>query len=357
MGKISAVICELNPAHEGHKYIFDCAGKYGDIVIAIMSGNYVQRGENAIYDKYIRAESALDIGADLVVELPFPWSCASAEYFAAAATHIAVCLGVDYLVFGSECGNKDVLYKAADILKQEQFNQTLPGKERAAEVRERMLKNEDPSLPEDLLSSSNDILGIEYIKNSKNMECVPVKRISCDSATAIRKKINENLVKYPMAVSSEKLFDLEYIKFRLALDKEFTTAECNGGVGSRLYKAACKASNGLEMLDSAKTKQYTDARLRRCALYYLMNNEAERLKESPLFTQVLAFNDKGREVLSGLRKKTDISILTKPSAYESLTEKAKKQVKNSHFADSVYTLLSNSYVDKDYFIKKSPIKK
>lgn len=355
MSKISAVICELNPAHNGHKFIFDCAREYGDVVVAIMSGNFVQRGENAIYDKYKRAESALEIGADLVLELPFPWSAASAEFFARSAVEIAEKIGVDNLVFGSECGDRKSLYKAADILKGKEFNSAIPADKRAAEYREELLHKLCPDLPADILSSANDILGIEYIKNAVNVNCIPVKRISCESATSVRKIINNDLKNFPDAVPSDKLLELEYIKLRTVTDPEFTTAECNGGVGERLYKCASKSVNGKDLFEKAKTKQYTNARLRRCALYYLIGVKDEMLRELPLYTQVLAFNAKGRELLAHLKKQNSIHILTKPSAYDNLSDAIKKQIKTSHFADSIYTLLSDKFSEKDYFIKQTPV--
>ena len=84
MKRISAIICELNPLHEGHKHIFSAAKEKSDVLIAVMSGNFVQRGETAVYDKYKRARSVLSAGADLVLELPFPYSASSAEFFARA---------------------------------------------------------------------------------------------------------------------------------------------------------------------------------------------------------------------------------------------------------------------------------
>lgn len=355
MKKISAVICELNPAHEGHKYIFSRAKEEGEAVIAVMSGNFVQRGENAIYDKNKRAEAALEIGADLVVELPFPWSSASAEFFASAGVEIAEKLGAECLVFGSECGDKAALCKAAEILKDEQFNSAIPGEERAAEYREKLLREKAPELPSEILSSANDILGVEYIKNAKTAECIPVKRISCHSASAIRENMKIRAADNDDAVFNDKLLDLEYYKLRMAEEPKFTTAESSGGVGERLYKSAAIAENGADMLEKAKTKQYTNARLRRSALYYLTNVEADDLREKPLFTCVLASNEKGRAILSLLRKKTELVILTKPSATEGIDDAVLKQIKKAQAADSIYTLLFKTHENKDYFIKKSPV--
>ncbi len=355
MNRISAVICELNPAHEGHKYIFDQARETGDTVIAVMSGNFVQRGENAIYDKYKRAETALSIGADLVVELPFPWCSCSAQYFAAASVSIAERLGADALVFGSECGDLNALQKAAGILKRKEFNSAIPSDERAAEFRERLLYEIEPDLPEGLLSSANDILGIEYIKNIKKMRPVPIKRISCHSASSIRAEMSDNREENVGAVFFDKLSELEFINMRLQREPSFDYAECGGGVGERLYKSAITANSAAEMFEIAKTKQYTNARLRRSALFQLMEVKNIDINSDPMFTFVLGFNEKGREYLSSIRNNKKIAVITKPSSVKELSEDARSQASLSMYADSIFSMLSEDAMTFDHFIRCSPV--
>ena len=353
MMRISAVICELNPAHEGHKYIFDRARECGDVVVAVMSGNFVQRGENAIFDKYKRAESALEIGADVVLELPFPWSCASAQYFAVAAVHIAESVGCTDLVFGSESGNIDALKKAALLLSGELFNSAIPGDERAAEYRERLLYELDPSLPEGILSRANDILGVEYIKNLKNAEAHPIRRISCHSASSIRAEIKDNRSQFGDAVFYDRLTELIFNRLRCDSKPDFATAEAAGGVGMRLYKAAFDSKNGEEMIAASATKQYTNARLKRCGLYYLTDVKRTDLQAMPLFSTVLGFNKKGREYLSSIRKRCSLELITKPASVKWLAADVKTQADKNSFADSIYALISNK--SADCFIKCGPV--
>lgn len=353
MKRISAVVCELNPAHEGHKYIFSRASEFGDVVVAIMSGNFVQRGENAIYDKYRRAESALDLGADLVLELPFPWSCASAQYFSAASVSIAESIGCTDLVFGSECGDLDALRAAADVMSEEQFNSIIPGCERAAEYREQLLHTVLPGLPENILSSANDILGIEYIRNLAGVKPHPIKRISCHSASSIRESMKLDSQIHENAVFYNSLADVIYMNLRCKQSPDFITAESVGGVGMRLYKAAMSSLNGEEMLVNAATKQYTNARLKRCGLFYITDVMKEDLEKKPLFTNVLAFNEKGRDYLSSLRKNCQIELLTKPSSYKELNDDALKQAEKNMFADTIYAMISQR--NADFFVKHNPI--
>ncbi len=123
MPKIAAIICEYNPFHLGHEYqIKEIRRQLGDIcVVGIMSGNVTQRGEFAFADKYIRAEAAVYCGADLILELPYPYSCASAEYFSSAGVKIADSIGADYLCFGSESGDIYSLEKISEILNDSEF--------------------------------------------------------------------------------------------------------------------------------------------------------------------------------------------------------------------------------------------
>ena len=121
MKRISGIICEFNPLHEGHKFIISEAKKISDAVVCIMSGNFVQRGECAVFDKYTRARCAMDAGADLVVALPFPWCAAPAEVFARAGVTIASSLGVTDLVFGSESGSLETIRRAAALWDEYEF--------------------------------------------------------------------------------------------------------------------------------------------------------------------------------------------------------------------------------------------
>ena len=120
--KTVGIICEYNPFHSGHRYQIEDVRSLGfDRIVCVMSGNSVQRGEFAITDKYTRAEMAVNGGADLVLELPFPYSSSSAEFFALAGVRILENAGVDAICFGSECGDIDKLRKAANVCESEGF--------------------------------------------------------------------------------------------------------------------------------------------------------------------------------------------------------------------------------------------
>jgi cytidyltransferase-like protein len=176
--KLAAIIAEYNPFHNGHKYQIDKARELLDedlAIVAIMSGNYTQRGELAIADKTYRARAAVLGGVNLVIELPFPYSSSSAEIFATSGVHIANSIGADYLIFGSECGDIDALKKAADILNSEEFKNNLEqikcskssdtmGYPQIVEAAYRKCDGANIQLD---ISTPNNILAIEYIKAIK----------------------------------------------------------------------------------------------------------------------------------------------------------------------------------------------
>ena len=119
--KSAGIVCECNPFHEGHRHLVTQARRDNDAVVCVMSGYFTQRGEVAIADPYARAEALIAGGADLVLELPFPYSCAGAESFASAGISILSRFGADELWFGSECGDLSRLRTAAEIAQSEAF--------------------------------------------------------------------------------------------------------------------------------------------------------------------------------------------------------------------------------------------
>lgn len=375
MGNISAVICELNPLHRGHKYIFDEAKKSCDTLVAIMSGNFVQRGECAIFHKYARADMALQCGADLVVELPFPWSCAPAEFFALGAMKTVISLGIDNVVFGSECGDIELLKKAAKISRTEEFQREVETEYTEnvgyAAARERAAKRLIPEAAS-VFCTSNDMLALEYIISAEKLgyegDFVAVKRFTDDryiSASEIRKAVrngNSQDVIYSIPETIKKDFcenlndtalvsrleELEFSSFRLGFINK-NTFDFESGILSRIEKCANTSANGREMLEKSSTKKYTDARIRRAALFALCNVKKEHLTEPPEFTVLLAANDKGRKILSETRKNDSYKIITKPSV-ASDSEAWERQV----FADSLYTMLFDKVKEASFFIKSTP---
>ena len=217
--RTAGIICEYNPFHMGHKRQIDILRDMGyECIVCVMSGNYTQRGELAIFDKYTRAESAVMGGADIVLELPFPYSSFSAEGFANAGVHILSSIGVDAICFGSECGNLSILERAADAILSPNFKEIYSelvksGRGSAAAYFDAIgeITKENVSL------LSNDILGISYIaaikKLGAKLDIIPIKRVGAayneksldnnvlPSASAIREQITNEAIDLKSALS------------------------------------------------------------------------------------------------------------------------------------------------------------
>lgn len=350
MKRISAVICELNPLHDGHRYVFSKAKENSDVLVAVMSGNFVQRGENAVYHKYRRAESALSAGADIVLELPFPFCASSAEFFAKAGVEVAEGVLADCLYFGSECGDIEALRAAGMALDSDEYREGMKVG-RSAVLRGELLKKLCPQVPESVFDSANDILGAEYCRRA-SIETVAVRRISTASASQIRK---ESLSKgVGDMVDPYSLRALEYVKFRTLRSGPTDCAECLGGVGERLYNMAFLAKNASEWTEMIKTKQYTNSRLARASLFALCSVMPTDLSQRVLYTRLLGANSKGREYLSYLRKHSRISIITNTADKKNLSESALRQLEIGEFADSIYTYLMGE-CDPAFFSKERPV--
>ena len=355
--KITAVICEFNPFHNGHKYILEKAreeaGEDG-AVFAIMSGAFVQRGEGAIYPFHIRARAALLCGADAVLELPYPWSCSGARDFAFGAVSLAKGIGAEKIVFGSESGDTELLKRAAKNLSSDKFENALSERvlsdksARYAEVREALYAE---MYGEPLPISAIDTLGIEYIRSIGDGGITPVayKRIQNSSASDIREDIysddapfeKENM---PDAVKSifvhakpfnRDAFSLAAISYlRLASINKKDLYGMPDGLLERIISAS-KIERELDgVIEKSKTKKYTNAAIRRAIIYALLSTTVQSVKSKPLFTRLIAANEKGREALSSVC----FPIITRSSDIKNLSSDAREQLEIIKKADLLYSL-------------------
>lgn len=371
MLKNTAIICEFNPLHNGHKAILAYArakaGEMGGAVIAVMSGNFTQRSESAVFDKYKRAELAVRMGADAVFELPFPWCSSGGEFFALGGVGIAAGLGINNFIFGSETGDTDYVRRAASLISD-----GVPEGDRelgAAVSSDRFLAQYGLSL------SSNDKLAAEYMRAAEKLgldaEFSAYTRMTSEevyrSASEIRKMIYfgetfddfvpEETLKICGKNSDVRelaLTELMFNHFRIygaSLEKAF---DAEGGVSERLNKAAAEARCAEEFFPLAATKKYTNSRLRRAALFTLMGVKKTDLTTPPRFTVLLAANEKGREFLSRTKKTRSISVITKPSYFTPADEIEKRQYELWQRADELYTLCLKESCKAGEYMRRSP---
>ena len=302
---ITAIICELNPLHDGHKYIISRAREDADVLLLVMSGNFTERGTPAVYDKYARAEAAIRAGADAVVELPYPWCSAGVEGFARGGVTVASALGADRLVFGSESGDGELIEKIAQIKSPPGYKQAAL----AAENTDR--RTGSAEIFDSVLASfgvtetvgANDKLGAEYIRYGRNAgvnNFTFVERIGVRSASEIRKTL-------PEAIRIERRYNGILFDFCRTFGNE-----SENDLVRYAAKVAHDCTDADGFIGALPTKKYTLARLRREILAEILRSNANPT-DAPDFTVLLGANEKGREYLSSVRNTAPIELVTKPA--------------------------------------------
>ncbi len=379
------IICEFNPMHNGHIHLLNEAKRRGaERVICVMSGNAVQRGELAIADKYTRARIAADNGADLVLEMPYPYCSASAEFFAKAGVGILSEL-CDNIIFGSECGDITLLKNAAEEAAGIDFKKRVAERIESGEGAARAYFGELENKGFFGLSS-NDILGIEYIRaaieRGYSIDFSTVKREGAaynskvidkeeyPSATALRELIESKgaemlalggyMPKNAAQTLSEvyergELTDMRELDtailafFRLHGGETFENiAEAGGGLANRICSLARESTSAAELFDKLRTKRYTDARLRRAMIFCMTGVTHSLLDKTPEYTLLLAANEKGRELLAKNRRNDTLKIITKPA---NIPECEQKDVNES--LDALFTMARKNKLCATAMLKRS----
>ena len=320
--KVTGIIVEYNPFHNGHKYHIEQARSLTnpDVLVAVCSGNYNQRGDISIINKYEKTKAALDNGVDLVVELPYIYTTQNAYVFGSNAVNILKQLKTNYLVFGSETNNLEELMKYAQL--------------EVDVTRLKELMHDGNSYPKayGLLSGSlypNDMLAVTYLKaiQNTNIEPISIQRTNdylgtkldiISSASAIRKAVKDNKdyskttpinIKNP--VFNDDLYP--YIRNVLLshsnedLAKIFLVSE---GIENLLKDNAIKYSNYEEFLNASISRRYTKSRIQRILLQIvnqIKKENVDKLSDNN-YIRVLGFNNKGQELLKSLKE--DINIVT-----------------------------------------------
>ncbi|MBO4422879.1 MAG: nucleotidyltransferase family protein [Clostridia bacterium] len=364
------LICEFDPFHYGHEYIIKKAKELypGAPVVCVMSGSFVQRGRPAVADAFSRGRCAVEGGADLVLSLPFPWCASSAERFAEGA--LSVIAGLyrpgDALVFGSECGDAVILRAAAETLSSPDFRRRLD--EYVKETKTPYAKARELLYDDgEVLSAPNDILGIEYIKAAAKLcpglEITPVKRDPAFASSTDIKNAADPLSLVPgyaKRILSETDFpaDIKYaerlIISHLRASPYRQAADGEHGLIFRLSEAAKNAGGFDELVAAASSAQFTNARIRRAALYSYFGVNAPYLKDLPCFTQLIAADGAGIKYLSSVRATRRTEIITKPSDLSKLSEKAKKQYELQRRSDEFYCFCNKNVLPGAYFLRCTP---
>lgn len=336
---VTGIIVEYNPFHNGHlKHIKLARQKTNcDVLVAVMSGNFVQRGEPAIFDKWTRTKTALANEVDLIIELPFPYVNQNASVFAQAAVDILNMAKCDYIVFGSELNDLETLNDYANININVDY------------LKEIMSDGTSYPKAYSLLSREfypNDILAIAYLKALKNYKIKPIiikrdnnnlplnKKLEIESATNIRAKIKENknvntlspifnFAKIENALFADTLFPL-YKTFLLSQNPSYlkTIALFAEGIENNLIKQASLHYTYQDFIQNSISKRYTKARIQRTLIAMACNLKQEELDNLPQMTQlkILGFNAIGQNYIKKLTQEK-INVVTKFNQYTKVYRK------------------------------------
>lgn len=386
--KTLGIISEFNPFHNGHKYLLDKAKKElkTDLAISIMSGDFVQRGEAAIMDKFSRARVAINCGFDLVIEMPSFVTLQSAEFFAKKSVNILNKINIDYLVFGIENINPDDFLKACKVIIENEKNIDSKIKSLIASGLS-YPKSHNKALLDFVSSdflSSNNILALEYMRalykiNSK-IKPYPIKRIKTKnkdqgindknfaSSTAIRNNLgldiknlipNESFSELSNFMNEYKYFDYDYIykifKYKILIEKSDMSniLGYEDGLDNYLSKIAIIKDSYKDFLGQATSLRYTKSRIKRLVLNYILSYTVDLNDYDISFINILAYNKKAAENFKNLSK--NLNIVINKSDLKNLSKSDLLIYNKIIRASNLYSLGIAREIDYDFRHNNRPI--
>ena len=374
--KTAGIIVEYNPLHNGHLHHIKETRRISgcDCLVAVMSGNFMQRGEPAMIDKFTRTKMALLNEVDLVIELPFLLTIQSADIFACASVSLLNYLGVDELYFGSESGDVDELYKLSEIINSKEYNKLI-----------KVFLKEGNSYPTSsalavkkisnstLYNKPNNILGIHYINAVKNlnseMKIKTIERIKTNyhdeftegteiqSASAIRKllKVNKDITNFvPDSVyellKDRKIIDLEmfyeHLKYKIISSSNKDLEEIFGikeGLENRI-KSIKDFSSIKDLIEKVISRRYTNSKLKRSFTHILCQTKKEILDPIEIpYIRILGMNDTGKSYLNSVKKDLTIPLISK------VTENIHPYLDTELKVSMIYSLVSDRDIFKEEF--------
>ncbi|MDD4802058.1 MAG: nucleotidyltransferase [Syntrophomonas sp.] len=369
---VLGIIAEFNPFHNGHLHLIKTARKGHDFsgIVCVMSGNFMQRGDAALCNKWVRARMALQAGADLVIELPFCFAVRSAYFFARGSIELLYrTTAVSHLAFGSESGNLEELQSISTIIARENdeykkylkhhLSQGLNFPVARARTIQAIIGKHIPNL-DHVLMQPNNILALEYLRVLEQ-ESIPLQPFTVirkgssynsmelspyASASAIRSTIlstcDTSLIENSMppgslALLKQEIFagrapvtidDLQQsilVKLRtMPLEKLRQIYEVSEGLEYRIRKAAISSGSLAELRQLIKTKRYSQTRINRLLLYSLLDMEKEQIKSfdqhGPLYLHILGLSTKGQKILQTLKNKSNLQVLNRGSEVKKLCQ-------------------------------------
>ena len=369
--KIAGIVCEYNPFHKGHQYQTQKLRQLGYThIVGIMSPNFVQRGDIAIFEKRKRATAALLSGLDLVIELPTPYAVSSAGQFAFGGVNILKNMGcIDAISFGGESDNKQNFFEIANLLIDKNVNNKIKEILTSGVSYQTAVTKAIGFENESFLKSPNNLLGTEYVKQmllqNANFDVEVIKREGADhletdikdgfsSASAIRKQIldgNFELCKSSLTESGYNVFkDLKpaFIKeleqailYKLrSLEKDDFSkyADVSEGLDNRFLKAIKEKVSTEEIIDFVKSKRYTHSRIRRIVINILIDIPKDLSKQNVPYVRILGCNKKGGEVIKVMKKTAILPVSHSLAKLSKLNDTCKLFATIEERATDIYSL-------------------
>ena len=366
------IIAEYNPFHNGHLYHLNTIKEmYPDsTIVLVMNGNFTERGDVSIIDKWKKTKIAINLGIDLVIELPYPFATQSADHFAYGAVTLLEKLNVDKLVFGSESNNiEDLKLIAKTQIENDEF-------EKLVKIYSKMGKNYPTALScalEDLtgkkIETPNDLLGISYIKaileNKYKIKPETIKRTNdyhsteldneISSATSIREalKNNQNIDNQVPKETKNELNNLHFIddyfnilKYKIITEKDLSIYQTvDEGIDNLLKKEITNCNSYDELIKKVKSKRYTYNKISRMLIHILCNftkEKANNFREIK-YIRILGLNKKGRDYLNTIKKEINIPIISK------ITREKDEMLEFEIETTKIYDIINNSNLVKKEF--------
>ncbi len=341
------IICEYNPFHNGHLYHLNKIKEMfpDSIIVLVMSGNFTQRGDTSIINKWDKTDIALHYGIDLVIELPFVFATQGADIFAKASIEILDTLNVDYLVFGSECNDVSKLTEMAKVqLENRKYNNLVKDYLKEGVNYPTALSNALIDITGKKINQPNDILGITYIreilkikskikpitiKRNNNYNCTELEDF-LSSATSIRYAlkndcdVSNQVPEYTLRFLDKNLYFIDryfkFLKYNILINSHLENIQTvDEGIDHRIYKYIVESRSLEELILKIKTKRYTYNKLNRMFTHILCNFTKEEANsfEHIEYIRVLGFNSKGRLFLKNIKNEIGIPIITNFSSTHS----------------------------------------
>lgn len=377
---VLGIIAEYNPFHNGHMYHLKSAltKTDADYTVCVMSGNFIQRGEPALFNKFIRADMAINCGIDLIIELPVYYSVSTAEKFAYAGVKLLNECGANYISFGCETADISQLISISNLLLNEtyeyknelkkQLNLGLSYPDARSKVISKLL-----NISSNITNQPNNILAIEYLKALTQINPIitpiPIERVDSNyydtdsktnilSATGIREKLKHSedvdifmpqgtlsLMKDPVFLKDFEQLILFSLR-KLSLSELKALPDVTEGLENRILSAIISSSTLDELIDKIKTKRYPLTRIKRILISAMLGLSKEKLQlfdksGGPQYIRILGCNEKGKELLSLISKKSNLPIITSVNKFLSTaTDLQKEMLHKDILATNIYTLIT-----------------